>query len=146
MAGDTEKWNEIVAKVSDSTESDLFLFSNSIYDDQADRFVNVVRHITQKRKNAGLILCTNGGSADAGYQMARCLKKNYSKLTLYVFGNCKSTGTLVAVGANEIVMSEFGQFGPLDVQLADKEEFYGQTPALDVSQSIATLSDSAFNC
>src|SRR5207302_4338130 len=31
-------------------------------------------------------------------------------------------------------------------QLADKYEFYGQTPALDISQSITTLSESAFTC
>jgi hypothetical protein len=64
---------------------------------------------------------------------------------LYIFGSCKSAGTLIAIGADEVIMSEFGQFGPLDVQLANKEEMYGQTPALDVSQSLATLSESAFS-
>jgi len=51
-------------------------------------------------------------------------------MLLYVFGYCKSAGTLVAVAADQIVMSEFGQFGPLDVQLSDKNEIFGQTAAL----------------
>jgi len=81
----------------------------------------------------------------SAYQIARTFKRNYKKFILYVFGKCKSAGTLIAVGANEIVMSEHGQFGPLDIQLADKEELFGQTPALDVQQSLATLSKFTFD-
>ncbi len=146
MATEVDRFQSIIAKISEALDADLYLFSNSVYDDQADRFIDVVRAVQTKRTNAGLIFCTHGGNADAAYQISRCLKRNYKKVILYVFGKCKSAGTLVAVAANEIVMSEFGQFGPLDVQLADKDELYGQTPALDVSQSVATLSDSAFNC
>lgn len=92
-----------------------------------------------------LILTTSGGNPDSAFQMARCLQRNYKKVTLLVFGDCKSAGTLVAIAANEIVMSDFGQFGPLDVQLADKEELFGQMPALEVSQTLTTLSQTAFN-
>jgi hypothetical protein len=141
-----EEFKALVNGVADKADSDFLLFSNSIYDAQTDHFIKAVCDIKKKRSNVSLILCTNGGSADAGYRIARCLKKNYKKFLLYVFGNCKSAGTLIAVGANEIVMSHFGQFGPLDVQLADKDEFLGQTPALDVSQSITTLSESAYTC
>ena len=146
MPTELESFQTLIDGLATSLDADIYLFSSAIFDDQTDRLVDTVRKLEKRRTNAALVLCTNGGSADAGFRLARCLKKNYKKLVLFVFGNCKSTGTLVAVGANEIVMSEFGQFGPLDVQLADKDEFYGQTPALDVSQSISTLSESAFNC
>jgi hypothetical protein len=128
----------------DNNDSDFYLFSDSIYDRQADEFIESLVGVKTKRTNAALVLCTNGGSADAGYQIARYIKKNYKKFSLYVFGDCKSAGTLIASGANEIIMSVFGQFGPLDVQLADKDEFFGQTPALDVRQSMTTLMESAF--
>ena len=146
MTTKMEQFKMLVDGIADNTDTDFFLYSESIYDAQVDRFITSLSGVKNKRTNAALILCTNGGSADAGYQLARCIKKSYKKFTLYVFGNCKSAGTLIAVGADDIVMSSWGQFGPLDVQLADKDEFYGQTPALDVSQSITTLSESAFNC
>ncbi len=133
-----------VGKVARSIDADIFIVSAGISDKCGNRFIEAVKSIHKKRANAALILTTNGGSADAAYQMARCIKKHYKKMILYVFGYCKSAGTLIAIAADEIVMSEFGQLGPLDVQLADKNEMFGQTPALDVSQSLATLSDSTF--
>lgn len=134
-----------LAEVSTKLEADIFIVSAGISQRCGNRLIEIIRGIPKKRPNAALILVTNGGSADAAYQMARCIKRHYKKFILFVFGYCKSAGTLIAVGADEIVMSEFGQFGPLDVQLADKNELFGQTPALDVSQSLATISESAFN-
>jgi Serine dehydrogenase proteinase len=139
-----EEFKVIVNGIGDKIDSDFYLFSDSIYDRQADDFIEAVRGVKKRRKNGSLVLCSNGGTADAAFQVARCIKKNYKKFFLYVFGNCKSAATLVAVGANDIVMSDCGQFGPLDVQLADKDEFFGQTPALDVSQSMTTLSEIAY--
>jgi hypothetical protein len=141
---DLEGFKVIVNGVADKTDSDFYLYSNAIYESQADRLIDAVVGVKKRRKNASLVLCTNGGSADAGYQIARCIKKHYKMFFLYVFGSCKSAGTLVGAGADQIVMSDFGQFGPLDVQLADKDEFFGQTPALDVSQTMTTLAESAY--
>jgi ClpP class serine protease len=135
---------KIVETLASSLDADVFVISATISEQCGNRFIEMVRGIAKKRTNAAIILTTNGGSADAAYQMARCIKRHYKKFILYVFGYCKSAGTLIAVASDEIIMSEFGQLGPLDVQLADKNEMFGQTPALDVSQSLATLSESSF--
>ena len=140
-----EEFLDILNPIADSTDTDYFLFSNAIFEDQADKLISEIRKIENRRANAALILCTNGGDPDAAYQACRCLKKSYKKLSLYVFGACKSAGTLLAVGANEIIISEFGHLGPLDIQLADKEELYGQTAALDVQQSLSTLAKFAYD-
>jgi Serine dehydrogenase proteinase len=131
--------------LASTLSADFFLVNSGIADKCGDKFLSLIRSIPNRRSNASMVLITRGGSADSAFQMARSIKRHYQKFTLYVFGYCKSAGTLLAVGADEIVMSEFGQLGPLDVQLADKKEMFGQTPALDVSQALATLSDSAFN-
>ena len=131
--------------ISSEAECDVYVFSAQINDSTADELIEEIRQCEARKPNVVLALITDGGSADAAYRMARALKRHYKRFTLLVFGACYSAGTLVAVGADEIVMSEFGRLGPLDVQLADKSEFYGQTPALDVSQALATLSESAFN-
>ncbi|MHB1083070.1 MAG: hypothetical protein ACYC67_27000 [Prosthecobacter sp.] len=131
--------------IADDNKTDVFLYSAGLFQNNVDLFYAQVRAVKRKRENVALILSTNGGSPDAAFQVARCLRRNYKVFTLYVFGDCKSAGTLVAIGANQIVMSDCGQFGPLDVQLADKEELLGQMPALEVSQTLTTLSQTAYN-
>ena len=134
-----------VRALIDSAAADVYVYSAGITDAFANNLIEKVRSATNRRPNAILALSTVGGSPDAAYRIARCIKRHYAVFTLHVFGACYSAGTLIAIGANEIVMSEFGQLGPLDVQLADKSEFLGQTPGLDVSQALATLSGSAFD-
>lgn len=138
-------WNQLVSEVSALNNADVFLFSQQIVEKEANTLLASVRAVENKRENVVLVLVTDGGDPDAAYQIARCLKRYYKKLILFVFGHCKSAGTLIAVAADEIVMSDIGQFGPLDIQLADKNELLGQTPALDITQSLATLSTTTFD-
>jgi ClpP class serine protease len=42
-----------------------------------------------------------------------------------VSGYCKSAGTLIALGANELAFGEHGELGPLDVQIAKRDEVLG---------------------
>ena len=141
----TDHLDAVSARLSNAKDADVFLYSAGMLDSTCGKLINLVRSIPVKRPNAILILTTNGGSADSAYQLARTIKQHYSSFHLYIFGYCKSAGTLVAVAADEIVMSEFGQFGPLDVQFADKTEMFGQTAALDVNQALQTISEAAFN-
>lgn len=55
-----------------------------------------------RRKHCILVLTTSGGDADAAYLMARYLRRFYEKVTICVFGYCKSAGTLLALGAHEV--------------------------------------------
>ncbi|HXJ16030.1 MAG TPA: SppA protein, partial [Candidatus Polarisedimenticolia bacterium] len=96
------------------------------------------------RRNCALILTTNGGDPDAAYIMVRFLKRTYENLTLYVFGYCKSAGTLLALGADEIVMGAFGELGPLDVQLSKKDEIGLRNSGLDIFMALNVVSTQAF--
>ncbi len=85
------------------------------------------------------MLTTSGGSPDAAYRMARCLKRQYTKIILYIYGVCKSAGTLVSIGANEIILSDFGEFGPLDIQLGKKDELFETISGLNITQALTSL-------
>lgn len=135
------EFTKLVDDQSNLTDTDLYLFTNAVNDATVDRIFDAISKVPVKRKNAGLILCTHGGSPDGAFQIARTFKRQYGKFTVFVFGYCKSAGTLITVGADELVMSEAGHLGPLDIQLADKDEFAGQTAALDVQQALTTLSE-----
>jgi hypothetical protein len=59
-------------------------------------------------------------------------------------GLCKSSGTLVAIGADEIVMGDFGEFGPLDIQMSKDDEMVN-TSGLSYFQSLVTLHERIFS-
>lgn len=117
-----------VDQLAGRLNADVYAVTAGITDRCGNRFIEVVRGIKNKRENAILILTTQGGSADAAYQMARCVKKHYKKFTLFVFGHCKSAGTLIAVGADEIVMSEFGQLARWMFSLLTRKRFLAKPP------------------
>jgi hypothetical protein len=94
---------------------------------------------TDKRRHAGLFLNTLGGDPHAAYRIARALGHHYEQLTLYVFGACKSAGTLMAIGFNTVVIGNRGELGPMDVQLANREEILEYNSGLDMIQAMDWL-------
>jgi ClpP class serine protease len=64
-----------------------------------------------------LILHTPGGLAIAALQIARALKAHTGKVTVFVPHFAMSGGTLIALAADEIVMSEHAVLGPIDPQI-----------------------------
>src|SRR5256885_1405856 len=133
-------WEVHAAQIGTALEADVFLYSGEIEHAGADRVIQLSKRLN-RRKNVLLLLTTRGGDADAGFRIARCLQTHYTKLSVYIYGRCKSAGTLVAVGADEVILSDYGEFGPLDVQLGKQDELFENTSGLDVSQALISLNE-----
>jgi len=69
-----------------------------------------------------IILHTPGGLVLAALQIARAVGDHKGKVTVFVPHYAMSGGTLIALAADEIVMSKYAVLGPVDPQL-------GQSPA-----------------
>lgn len=138
-----EKFTEAIKQITEEHDADIFLFSSTVDGSTADDLITKIRDLANKRPNCVLILTTLGGDPDAGYRIIRHIKNSYRKLILFVFGVCKSTGTLMALGADEIVMSDFGEFGPLDIQLTKDDEMTN-TSGLSYLQSLILLNEQLF--
>lgn len=130
---------------------DIFVISGHIDYILADRLIDAIGDIEKKKSKAAVFLCTLGGDADAAYLIARTLQEEYSHTTLYISGFCKSAGTLIALGVNEIAMGSKGELGPLDVQLRIEDSFFftftsglGSAKSIEYLQSKA--SDSFWDC
>jgi hypothetical protein len=65
------------------------------------------------------IIESGGGSPDDAYRIIRSLRNNFEKVNIVVPYWVKSAATLLSLGGSEIIMDEFGEFGPLDSQLLD---------------------------
>lgn len=92
----------------------------------------VVRAIqmTDPRVAIDLVLHTPGGLVLAALQIARAIHKRPGKVTVFVPHYAMSGGTLIALAADEIVMSEHAMLGPVDPQL-------GQYPASSILRAVA---------
>jgi ClpP class serine protease len=69
-----------------------------------------------------IVLHTPGGLVLAALQIARAVRDHTAKVTVFVPHYAMSGGTLIALAADEIVMSKHSVLGPIDPQL-------GQSPA-----------------
>ena len=76
---------------------------------------------TKERNRVLLILVTQGGDPHAAYRCARYLWHHFRGYQILIPGWCKSAGTLLAMGADEIYITEFGEIGPIDLQILDKD-------------------------
>lgn len=97
----------------------------------------------KRRQNVLLVLVTPGGNAHAAYRIARCLQRNWSKVVVFVPGWCKSAGTLLAIGAHELVMGDAGEFGPIDVQRPKQDELWASSSGLTEDAAIGSLEEAS---
>jgi len=143
MSKDFEKkLIDIITKFGEE-ETDVLLFCGPIekpYDGQA---INCFDN--QKYTKALLFLTTFGGSAHAAYRIARRLQKCYKSTSIFINTCCKSAGTLLALGANEIIMSDLAEIGPLDVQLLKADELGERSSGLTITQALSSLQNEAFS-
>lgn len=73
-------------------------------------------------KEIDFIINSPGGSPDDAYRIIRTLRQNFEKVNIIIPFWAKSAATLLSLGGNEIIMDDFGEFGPLDVQIAKRRE------------------------
>lgn len=74
---------------------------------------------TPSEKDVDLILHTPGGLVLAATQIARAINRRKGKVRVIVPHYAMSGGTLIALAADEIVMSPNAVLGPVDPQLGD---------------------------
>jgi ClpP class serine protease len=87
-------------------------------------------YLTDPAVPLDIVLHTPGGLVLAALQIARAIHKHKGKVTVFVPHYAMSGGTLIALAANEIVMSEYAVLGPVDPQL-------GQYPGAAILKAVA---------
>lgn len=114
----TDLLNEIAKAVGGA---DLLLYGTSSREGAsgnvrlgvARRFSMELRQIGRV-KHLALYLSTYGGETRAAWPIVNLLRGHCEKLTVLVGGACLSAGTLMALGADEIVMGQHSTLSPVD--------------------------------
>lgn len=122
---------------------DIVVYAGGVY---YDGYYALTQEIETNRtpdaKHCYFIMRTYGGDPDAGFRIARALGHYYPEgVTMMVPSFCKSTGTLIAIGAKELVIFDSGELGPLDIQLQNRDEAFEMSSGLDIVQSLSMLQD-----
>jgi hypothetical protein len=131
-----DAWRNL-ADLSATLGKDCYIYVGNVnrngYDQITDEFIK------KKTKSAYLFLATYGGDPSAGYRIARGFRHHYEHLIIVIPTYCKSAGTLMAIGADELVIADKGELGPLDMQLKKPDELFDMSSGLDITQAMAFL-------
>lgn len=141
-----ENINEAANAVADSLNAMVFVYSGAIDHEGFGGLVKTLEPSDQQplRPNAILFLTTHGGHAGLAYRIARLLQSLTKNFYLCVPSECKSAGTLIALGANEIYMPLVSELGPLDAQFRRRDEIVGRRSGMVVRTALDGLADETF--
>lgn len=126
---------EAVVSLTENPKTDLILISHEISRELYLELCSQL-HGRPRAKACTIFLTTYGGDPHAGFRIARCLRHHYERVRLVVPYFCKSAGTLIAIGADELAIGDRGELGPLDIQIANPSEIFERSSGLDLTAAM----------
>lgn len=138
------------SKYADEFNTDLAIYCGAMARPHDDYVIETCRD-RQRRKSLVVMLATLGGDASAAYRVGRAFQEFYkseddsgtgdrSNFNVFIPTLCKSAGTILAIAAGKVIMSELAELGPIDVQLRDPIEVGERTSSLTPVQAMESLS------
>ncbi|HAV3751331.1 SDH family Clp fold serine proteinase [Acinetobacter baumannii] len=133
---------EVVPDIPPTLDTDYIVYCGGISRSGYNEITKICK--SSDKKKACLVLLTPGGDPDAGYRIARALQHYYDEgFSVLIPSYCKSAGTLICIGANELIIDDKGELGPLDIQLNKSTELGEKTSGLDLPQAFEALRSEA---
>jgi ClpP class serine protease len=86
-------------------DNDVIIYSGEITGETVLTIINILESKCVAKRLL-LILATPGGDVDAAYRLARFCQSTREHFAVSIFGECKSAGTLFALGAHELVLGK----------------------------------------
>ena len=141
-----KKINEAANAVAESLDAVVLVYSGSIDPEGYGGLIKTLESSKEQppKPNVIMLLTTYGGDANQAYQIARLLQNIAEKFYLCVPAQCKSAGTLIALGANELFVTIVSELGPLDVQLSQRDEIDRRRSGMVVRTALDGLADETF--
>ncbi|HAB15290.1 MAG TPA: hypothetical protein PLX89_03340 [Verrucomicrobiota bacterium] len=146
----SESPKDLVREVRNVYDADVIVYFGPISRPHDDTLITQCR-LNKQRKNVVLCIATLGGDANPAYRIARTLQKHYAtgkepgKVFAYVVSICASAGTLLVLGADELILSPHAELGPVDVQLRRNDEVGERTSGLTPVQALEYLREEGVN-
>lgn len=95
-------------------------------------------------KRVEILMHSPGGHPDYAFQVMKFFRRRYDEVNIIVPVMAKSAATLMCLGADKVFMGEFGDLGPIDIQIDDPvEEGDKAISPLDEFKSLEYMRDMA---
>lgn len=144
MASSLDDCIKKASELAENLPQDVFVYNGAMKLGRDLECIETV-YANTHREECLLFLTTHGGDPDAAYKIARYFQEKYKKFAVLVSGRCKSAGTLVALGAHELVFTPYGELGPLDIQMSKVDRFDQMQSGLTITDSLNTLEERALD-
>ena len=139
-----DETKRLATEIGNESESDIFLYSGMINSNGWAKLIELFSEVRQNKPNVNLLLATYGGDINVAYRIARLFQKYSEKFSISIPWVCKSAGTLIVLGADEIIMSDFAEIGPLDVQLRRRTELWESRSGMEAKTAFEELRHETF--
>jgi len=90
-----------------------------------------------------ILVDSPGGEAEVAYRIAKLLQRQCGEFTAIVPRVAKSAATLMVLGAEQIILGDDADLGPLDAQYRDFDVAEDVVSALDTVQAVEQLEENA---
>lgn len=127
---DTKERLDLIKKIEDIRGSKVICYLTSLRSNvsgaqMADDAVRVIFDhllLLQSRpiEKVDLFLCSNGGSTTVPWRLVSLLREFAKSFNVIIPYRAYSAATLLALGADEIIMHPFAELGPIDPQVANE--------------------------
>jgi len=105
-------------------------------------FTKQLNNITNQNKCIDLLIASNGGDPMVSWRIISLLREKFKKVTVVVPYIAYSAATLLALGADKIIMHPYSNLGPIDNQLHIKKNNQKLSfPVEDLNHLISFVKD-----
>ena len=85
--------------------------------DALPEIIRQINSIDSKNKEIDLLILSNGGDPIVSWRIISLLREKFEKISVLIPYTAYSAATLLALGADEIIMHPYGNLGPTDPQI-----------------------------
>lgn len=115
----------LLRKIEEKRNRPVLLFATSpragasgqIASDVIPHFAMALNTLPESTKELDLIVVSNGGDPTVAWRIVSLIRERCEKFTVLVPYAAYSAATLLALGADEIVIHPYGNLGPVDPQI-----------------------------
>lgn len=93
--------------------------------DVIPRIAEQVRCVPPEHTDVDLLIVSNGGDPTVAWRTVSILRERFEKVGVLLPFSAFSAATLLALGADEVVMHPFANLGPVDMQLVQRRRVTG---------------------
>jgi hypothetical protein len=93
--------------------------------DVIPRIAEQVRCVGSEHTAVDLLIVSNGGDPTVAWRVISVLRERFSSVAVLLPFSAFSAATLLAFGADEVVMHPFANLGPVDMQLSQRRRVAG---------------------